>query len=126
MPLRIGLDLVAVDTVEVTLRGVHGAHYLERVYTRQEVDDCRDSSGEINPARLAARFAAKEATIKAVPGGGEGVRLTDIEVVRNSSGGVQLGLSGSAAELAEAAGISELALSLTHDSGFAAAAVVTR
>ncbi len=126
MPLRVGLDLVAVDTVEVTLRGDHAAHYLERVYTQREVDDCRDASGVIDPMRLAARFAAKEAMIKALPGAGEGVRLTTIEVVSDSSGGVRPELSGHAAELAEAAGITELALSLTHDSGFAAAAVVTQ
>jgi holo-[acyl-carrier protein] synthase len=125
MPLRVGLDLVAVDTVEKTLSGAHAAHYLERVYTQREVDDCRDSSDMIDPMRLAARFAAKEAAIKALPGAGEGLRLTTIEVVPDSSGAVRLQLSGHAAELAKAAGITELALSITHDSGFAAAAVVT-
>jgi holo-[acyl-carrier protein] synthase len=125
MGIRVGLDLVAVESVAETLRGEHRNHYLERVYTEREVDDCRDSSGKIEPERLAARFAAKEATIKALPGGGEGVRLTAIEVRPEPSGGVRLELSGRAAELAESAGIGELAISLTHDAGFAAAAVVT-
>jgi holo-[acyl-carrier protein] synthase len=125
MGIRIGLDLVAVDSVAETLRGEHREHYLKRVYTEREVDDCRGPSGRIEPERLAARFAAKEATIKALPGAGEEVRLTMIEVRSESSGEVRLELSGRAAELATEAGITELAISLTHEGGFAAASVVT-
>jgi holo-[acyl-carrier protein] synthase len=125
MAIRIGFDLVAVGSVAETLRGEHREHYLERVYTEREVDDCRGPSGRIEPERLAARFAAKEATIKALPGAGEEVRLTTIEVRSEPSGEVRLELSGRAAELAEEAGISELAISLTHEGGFAAASVVT-
>lgn len=125
MALRVGLDLISVDTVAETLRGSHREHYLQRVYTEREVDDCRGPSGRIEPERLAARFAAKEATIKALPGAGEEVRLTAIEVRSELSGEVRLELSGRAAELAEEAGITELALSLTHEAGFAAASVVT-
>jgi holo-[acyl-carrier protein] synthase len=121
----VGFDLVAVDTVESALRSEHGDHYLKRVYTEREVDDCRDSSGAVEPERLAARFAAKEATIKAIPGCDEGVSLTDIEVRREASGRVELALSGRVARLAGQAGIDELALSLTHEGGFAAASVVT-
>ncbi len=125
MSIRIGLDLVAVETVAQTLRGEHREHYLERIYTAREVEDCRGQSGRIEPDRLAARFAAKEATIKALPGAGEGVRLTAIEVRTEPSGQVWLELTGRVAELAEEAGISELALSLTHEAGFAAASVVS-
>jgi holo-[acyl-carrier protein] synthase len=125
MAIRIGLDLVAVDSVAETLRGEHREHYLERVYTEREVDDCRGPSGRIEPERLAARFAAKEATIKALPGAGEEVRLTTIEIRSEPSGEVRLELSGKAAELAEEAGVTELAISLTHEGGFAAASVVT-
>ncbi len=124
MAIRVGIDLVAVDSVAESLAGEHAAHYLERIYTEREVDDCRAASGEIDPARLAARFAAKEATIKALPGGGDEVRLTTIEVRRADNGEVRLQLSGHAAELAAGAGIEELAVSLTHEGGFAAAAVV--
>jgi holo-[acyl-carrier protein] synthase len=124
MPVRIGLDLVAVNSVAETLHGEHGEHYLERVYTEREVDDCRGPSGQVEPERLAARFAAKEAAIKAIPGCEDGVSLTDIEVRRTDSGCVELVLSGRVAGLAEAAGLGELALSLTHEAGFAAATVV--
>jgi holo-[acyl-carrier protein] synthase len=125
MGLRVGLDLVAVESVAASLRGSHREHYLKRIYTEREVDDCRGPSGRVEPERLAARFAAKEATIKALPGAGEEVRLTTIEVVADPDGQVRLELSGRAAELAREAGIGELALSLTHEAGFAAASVVT-
>ncbi|MEZ5079004.1 MAG: holo-ACP synthase [Solirubrobacterales bacterium] len=122
--IGIGIDLVAVEGVAASLAGSHRDHYLERIYTEREVDDCRGPSGRIEPERLAARFAAKEATIKALPGAGEGVRLTGIEVVVRQSGQVAIELSGRAAELAAEAGIEDLALSLTHEGGFAAAVVV--
>lgn len=125
MAIGVGIDLVAVETVAESLRGEHAAHYLERIYTPREVEDCRAPSGELEPQRLAARFAAKEATIKALPGSGEEMRLTSIEVLRDpSTGAVRIELSGHPAAVAEAAKIEELAVSLTHEGGFAAAAVV--
>jgi holo-[acyl-carrier protein] synthase len=124
MSLRVGIDLVAVANVAESLRGPHREHYLERIYTPREVKDCSGPSGRVEPERLAARFAAKEATIKALPGAGEEVRLTQIEVVRDGSGNVSLELSGRAAELLGEAGGGELAVSLTHEGGFAAATVV--
>lgn len=120
----MGIDLVAVATVAESLRGPHRDHYLERVYTSREVDDCRGPSGRVEPERLAARFAAKEAAIKALPGGGDEVRMTQIEVLRDDSGNVSLGLSGRPAELFAESGGSEIALSVTHEGGFAAATVI--
>ena len=124
MSLRVGIDLVSVDSVAESLRGSHRNHYLERVYTQRELDDCRGPSGRVEPERLAARFAAKEAAIKALPGAGEEVRLTQIEVALEGSGDIALRLSGRAAELFAASGGTELAVSLTHEAGFAAATVV--
>jgi holo-[acyl-carrier protein] synthase len=124
MSLRVGIDLVSLATVQESLGGAHREHYLERVYTTREVDDCRGPSGRVEADRLAARFAAKEAAIKALPGAGEEVRLTQIEVVKDASGNVALALTGRAAELLAAAGAEGIAVSLTHEGGFAAAAVV--
>jgi len=124
MGLRVGIDLVAVASVSESLRGPHRDHYLERIYTAREVEDCQGPSGRVEPERLAARFAAKEAAIKALPGAGEEVRLTDIEVVRDPSGNVSLALAGRPAELFAQSGGSDIALSLTHEGGFAAATVI--
>lgn len=124
MSLRVGLDLVEVSTVAESLRGPHREHYLDRVYTDREVASCEGISGEIEPERLAARFAAKEATIKALPGAAEGVPPIQIEVVPDPSGGVSLELHGRAAELFAELGSAEIALSLAHEGSFAAATVV--
>lgn len=124
MGIGIGLDLVAVERVAESLRGPHRVHYLERIYTDREVDACRGPSGRIEAERLAARFAAKEAAIKALPGAGEEVRLTDIEVVSGDDGQVSLELSGRPAELAREAGFADFAVSLTHEGDIAAASVI--
>ena len=122
MSVRVGLDLVSVQTIADSLTA-HGDHYLDRVYSAGEVADCR-TGDTVDPERLAARFAAKEAAFKVLRVGDEAVAWTDVEVVRDPAGWVGLSLSGRAATLAEAAGISELALSLSHEQGCAAAVVV--
>jgi holo-[acyl-carrier protein] synthase len=123
MPIRVGFDLVAVGSIEEALRASHGEHYLKRVYTEREVQDCRTATG-VDPERLAARFAAKEATIKILPLDGDGMSLQTIEVLREPSGRVHLELTGRAAGLATEVGVTDLALSLAHEGGFAAAVVV--
>lgn len=123
MSIRVGLDLVAVESVADALRASHRNRYLDRVYTEREVLDCQTATG-IDAERLAARFAAKEATLKVLPLADEGVSLRSIEVLREPSGRVRIRLSGRAAEVATEAGVIDLALSLTHEGGFAAAVVV--
>lgn len=122
--IRVGLDLVSVADVERTLASPLARRYLQRVYTDREVADCRTSAG-IDPARLSARFAAKEATLKAISIEHEaGVSLAEIEVHCEASGRVSLALAGSAAQLAAAAGVGSLQLSIAHEGGFALAVVV--
>ena len=118
MPFRVGIDLVAVSSVTESVRE-HGDRYLGRVYTEQEL---RDAAGDHE--RLAARFAAKEAAIKTLRPGDEGVPWREIEVVRDSTGWVELRLTGRAAALAAEAGVTGFAVSFTHESGFASAVVI--
>jgi holo-[acyl-carrier protein] synthase len=122
MALRVGTDLVSIDTVRGSIRD-HAEHYLERVYTEREVEDCRTAQG-IDAERLAARFAAKEATLKVLRPREEGIPWNSIEVLRDPSGWVELALSGPAAELAGEAGVTELSLSIAHEGAFASAVVV--
>jgi holo-[acyl-carrier protein] synthase len=121
--IRVGLDLVAVESIADALRASHRDRYLDRVYTEREVLDCQTGNG-IDAERLAARFAAKEATLKVLPLADEGVSLRSIEVLREPSGRVRIQLTGRAAEIAGEAGVMDLALSLTHEGGFAAAVVI--
>jgi holo-[acyl-carrier protein] synthase len=122
MALRVGIDLVSIDAVRESI-SEHGEHYLTRVYSEREVKDCTTPAG-LDPERLAARFAAKEAALKVLRPGDVGIPWFTIEVLRNPGGWSELELSGAAAKLAAEAGIDELALSVTHERGFASAVVV--
>jgi holo-[acyl-carrier protein] synthase len=105
MPLRVGIDLVKASSIQAAL-AEHGERYLERVYTAAEREQCgRD------PLRLAARFAAKEATMKVLqPDENDAVPWSSIEVVRNPGGAPTIALHGPAAALAAAAGLTTFAL----------------
>ncbi len=120
---RVGIDLVEVRAVRESVHR-HGDRYLERVYTEREVADCRGAVG-VDPSRLAARFAAKEAVVKLLrPGSEDPLPWRSIEVVRARGGWVELELHEPATSLAARAGVTGLAISLTHEAGFASAAVV--
>ena len=122
MPLRVGIDLVSVEEVREAIRE-HGARYLERLFTPGELRDC-GQNGEPEPERLAARFAAKEATLKVLRPGDQAVPWADIEVMRDPTGWVALELTGAAAALARDQGLDGFALSISHERGFATAVVV--
>jgi holo-[acyl-carrier protein] synthase len=120
--IRVGADVVAVHQVEESI--IHfGSRYLERVYTDHELSSCIGGS-PVRAASLAARFAAKEATIKVLRPVGHQPDWRSVEVRRHSEGWCTMGLSGHAADLAAQAGIVELAVSLTHEGDLAAAVVV--
>jgi holo-[acyl-carrier protein] synthase len=119
MAQRVGIDLTSVDAVRQAVEE-HGDGYLERVYTAQEREDCKS-----DPTRLAARFAAKEAAIKVLrPTVSTSLPWTDIEVVRQAGGHVELLLTGLAAASAAAQGLQGFAVSLTHEGSFACAVVI--
>jgi holo-[acyl-carrier protein] synthase len=122
VPVRVGIDLVSVETVAESIR-THADHYLQRVYTERELSDCRTAEG-VSAERLAARFAAKEATLKVLRPREEGISLREIEVRRDPAGWVDLALDGPAAALATEAGVTGLAVSLTHEDGYASAVVI--
>jgi holo-[acyl-carrier protein] synthase len=116
--LETGVDIVEIPRVGDLLRR-YGDRFRRRVYTDQE---WADSNGRI--ASLAARFAAKEATIKAL--GSREPALREIEVVRPSGERPRLRLRGRAAEVARRQRVRELALSLSHGREHAVAVVVMR
>jgi holo-[acyl-carrier protein] synthase len=116
--LRLGFDLVQVSQVADSLRRF-GATYEQRLFTAQELDYAH--AGEaVCAERLAARFAAKEAVIKALDLGEAGVSWREIEV----RGGCGVRLHGRVAESARRMGIGKLLLSLSHDGDYAGAVVV--
>jgi holo-[acyl-carrier protein] synthase len=121
--LSVGVDLVDVSEVARSVKHF-GDRYLRRVYTEHEISCCQGPP-EVAASSLAARFAAKEATIKVLRP--EGVRpdWRTIEVVRLPNGACKLRLRGAAARLAIERGLGPFALSMTHEAGLAAAVVVS-
>jgi holo-[acyl-carrier protein] synthase len=116
--LQVGVDIVEIARVEQSLRRF-GDRFRRRVFTAAELVE----TGERGHS-LAARFAAKEATIKAL--GDSDVALHEIEVVRPSGARPELRLHGRASAVAAALGVAELALSLSHSREYAVAMVVLR
>jgi holo-[acyl-carrier protein] synthase len=121
--LAIGVDLV--DIAEVARSVKHfGDRYLRRVFTDHEIACCQGTA-EVVAASLAARFAAKEATLKVLAPDDARPDWRSIEVVRLPSGACKLRLRGAAARLAIERGLGPFALSMTHEAGLAAAVVVS-
>lgn len=118
----IGIDLVRVDEVADAIEEF-GDRYVQRVYTPDEIRYCA-SAPATRAERFAARFAAKEAVLKLLDAPDQGIDLRSIEVRRAPGGACTLRLAGRARELAGRARLRDLALSLTHEGGFAAAIVV--
>lgn len=120
--IRVGADVTAIDQVADSVTRF-GARYLERIYTTHEIDSCVGDL-PVRAASLAARFAAKEATIKVLRPVGHQPDWRSVEVRRDANGWCTLALTGHAAALADQAGIADLAVSLTHEGDVAAAVVV--
>ncbi len=122
MILGVGLDLVAVERVRA-LQERRGERFLRRVFTEAEASACL---AKADPApSLAARFAAKEAGMKALgTGWAQGVGWRDLEVLGEPGRPPTLALRGRAAEVAAGRGVGAVHLSLTHDGGVAAAVVI--
>lgn len=118
----IGTDLVESSRFRRYLADQKIA-LLERLFTEDERDYALKKS---DPApHLAARFAAKEACLKAFGTGlRHGLRWVDIEVIGNELGRPELRFSGQAAILAESLDVRTAHLSVSHDGGFALATVV--
>lgn len=116
--LAVGVDLVEVARVEQMARRF-GERFLARVYTEAERAHCR---GEAQ--RLAARWAAKEAIAKALGTGVAGFRWTDLEVIVDAAGQPEVRLHGAAEARAQALGLREWAVSLSHTEDLAVAFVV--
>ena len=122
MIVGLGLDISEIDRIEAAIKR-HGAPFLERLFTPGEVAYCESHKGKYE--RYAARFAAKEAAMKALgTGWSHGVRWRDIEVTREPSGKPTLRLAGVAAEIAKRMGVKNISLSITHSGNLALAEVI--
>jgi holo-[acyl-carrier protein] synthase len=122
--LRVGVDICQVADVAESVR-CFGDRYRRRIYTDGELDYC-SARPALEAERLAARFAAKEATLKVLRPSGWWPDWRSIEVRRHADGWCELHLTGDAAALAAQGGIAALSVSLTHEGPMAAAVVVAQ
>jgi holo-[acyl-carrier protein] synthase len=114
----VGVDMIETDRVRKVLQR-HPGRFLTRVFTPEEVAFCRGRVPE-----LAARFAAKEAVMKALGTGARSVGWREIEVLPDRRGKPLVYLYGGAAERAASIGLEAIDISLSHLESFAIAVVV--
>ncbi len=117
-----GIDLVPVARV-AKLIDEHGERFLRRTFTDTELGECLGHRRAVE--RLASRFAAKEAAMKALGTGlTGGITWLDISVHRQPSGQPQLFVTGRAEEIAAQRGITQWMVSLTDAAEYAIASVL--
>lgn len=122
MIVGVGTDLVEVERVEKAARR-HGRRFLDRVFTPAEVAYCDALARPFES--YAARFAAKEAFLKALgTDAREGICWHDMEVARRGRGRPELVLTGNARAAAGRRRVTGVHLSLSHTRGHATATVV--
>jgi len=122
MILGTGVDLAEVPRIRASMERF-GQRFIERIYTPGEIAYVERKANR--PERYAARFAAKEAGMKAIGTGWKrGVTWRDFEVANLPSGKPTLRLHGVAAEIAAALGVRNISLSLTHTAELGMAHVI--
>lgn len=123
MIVGTGIDLAEVARVRAALTASYGDRFRERVFTASEIAYVESKANRFE--RYAARFAAKEAGMKAIGTGWRGgIKWTDFEVANLPSGKPTLRLHGKAAETAARLGVGAVSLSLTHTATLAQAFVI--
>jgi holo-[acyl-carrier protein] synthase len=118
MKLATGVDLIEIARIaEVTSR--HGTHYLERIYTPAELDQCGKRAES-----LAGRWASKEAAAKALGCGIGEVSWKEIEILGDEQNAPVLTLHGAAKLKAEELGLTQWSVSISHSQSHSVAVVV--
>ena len=122
MIIGTGVDICEVGRIAESIARF-GDRFLHRVFTEAETRYCKSKRNSVE--RFAARFAAKEAAMKALGTGfSRGVTWTTIEVTHAPGGRPILRLAGRASEIAEGLGVKRISLSVTHTESTAMAIVI--
>src|ERR1700739_1551339 len=122
MIIGLGIDLEEVQRVQGAIER-QGERFLKRIYTEKERAYCEQFKDKYE--RYAGRFAVKEAAMKALgTGWSRGGRWVDVGVVRQGGGRPSLELKGEARKIADAMGVKNIAVSITHTSEQAIAQVI--
>jgi holo-[acyl-carrier protein] synthase len=118
----LGVDIAEISRITAAIER-RGQAFLRRIFTVREIAYCESHRNKFE--RYAARFAAKEAAMKALgTGWRRGVRWVDIEVVRSPSGKPSLELRGATRAIADRLGVKNISLSITHSGDIALSQVI--
>jgi holo-[acyl-carrier protein] synthase len=122
MIIGTGIDIAEVPRIRQALERF-GGRFIQRIFTAGEIRYCDSKANRAE--RYAARFAAKEAAMKALgTGWNHGVRWRDCEVARKPGGRPTMNFHGKAGEIAGRLGVKHIALSLSHTAEQAIAQVI--
>lgn len=122
MIVSIGIDIVEVYRIRETLERT--PRFTERVYTEKERAYC-EAKGAASAQSFAARFAAKEAFLKALKTGWRGkITWQDMEILNDEQGVPHLEIKGEARKLLENLGANKIHLSISHTTDHAVAQVI--
>jgi holo-[acyl-carrier protein] synthase len=122
MIVGTGIDIAEVPRIRQSIERF-GERFLQRIYTEGERRYCDSKANRME--RYAARFAAKEAAMKALgTGWNHGVRWRDCEIVRMPGGRPTIAFHGKASEFAARLGVRNTALSISHTEEQAIAQVI--
>lgn len=116
--IRTGVDIIEICRIQSALHR-WGDRFKRRVFTEEELRYSRDRAPQ-----LAARFAAKESTMKLLGTGIRGVGWKDIEVIREPGRAPEIVLHSRAKSVSRRLGITEISLSISHSRNYAVSFVV--
>ncbi len=122
MQFKVGTDICSVNRIGKA-HARFGKKFMEKILTENEIAYVMSRPKRIAET-IAGRFAAKEATAKALGTGWYGIGWLEVEVTRQLSGEPGLTLHGRAAKHAKALGLTNFALSISHERDYAVAFVV--
>jgi holo-[acyl-carrier protein] synthase len=116
----IGIDIIEIERIKKAKERWNNK-FLKRIFRNEEIKYC--NSSKLKYQHFAARFAAKEALIKAL---GETLNWKDIEVIKNERKSPKIKLHGKAKKIMTEKGIKKILLSLSHSKEYAVAQVITQ
>ncbi len=115
--INVGIDIIEIKRIQ-NVKSRYPNRFLKKIFTENEIIYCRNRSPQ-----LAARFAAKEAMMKALGTGIRGVSWKDVEVIRYRGQAPQIKLSGRGKKVGERIGLKNTSLSISHSREYAVACV---
>ncbi|MDP7196618.1 MAG: holo-ACP synthase [SAR202 cluster bacterium] len=115
--INVGIDIIEIKRIQ-NVKSKYPNRFLKKIFTENEIIYCRNRSPQ-----LAARFAAKEAMMKALGTGIRGVSWKDVEVIRYRGQAPQIKLSGRGKKVGERIGLKNTSLSISHSREYAVACV---